>query len=429
MSRFVSASVVFASCVSLVIACSSSSNKPPPSTDGEFDAGVGNRPRPDVDAADAADAADADADANASNTCRSLTKDGDETDVDCGGTCEPCALGKGCRTKSDCNGAAECENKICALCHDNVSNGDETDVDCGGKACGPCSVGKRCEVATDCRSAACKNDACACPQDMTIVALASGGAYCIDQSEVSKGQYNKFITANVPVTDQTGACLAANETFVPRGAWPPAESPGPLEFNLGLPVHYVDWCDAVAYCTWAKKQLCGAIGGAPLAPADANQAAKSAWYNACSAQGTKTYPYGAVAYDPARCNGDGAGVAGPPTGGPTVNTRGAGFGYAANEDDGVYAVAISDRTGTISGPAHNVCHGGSVGVYQMSGNLAEWEDSCDGAEATSTCRVRGGSYADANGPSPLRCDAERAVERMPAARDTLKDLGIRCCAY
>ena len=30
---------------------------------------------------------------------------------------------------------------------------------------------------------------------MTIISLAAGGAYCIDQSEVSKGQYNKFITA------------------------------------------------------------------------------------------------------------------------------------------------------------------------------------------------------------------------------------------
>lgn len=397
----------------LIIACSSAETRPPPSLNGEGG--------PPDDASPLGEAGDAEVPAS----CRNTTKDDGETDIDCGGkSCLPCALGKACTEKKDCAEGAECENKICALCHDNKTNGDETDVDCGGKACGPCTVGKRCAGAADCRSNSCIATACACPPDMTIIALSTGGAYCIDQSEVSKGQYNKFITANVPVTDQAAPCLGANTDFIPHGAWPPAVDPGPLAFNLGLPVHYVDWCDATAYCKWAKKQLCGTINGAALPPTDANVAAKSAWYNACSAQGTKTYPYGAVPYDPSKCNGDGAGTTGPGGG-----DRATGFGFTSNQDDGVYQVAVSDNNGAISGASHTACQGGSVGVYQMSGNVAEWEDSCDSTALGAACRVRGGSYAESNNPTSLRCDAARTVARMPTVPSDLKDVGIRCCVY
>ncbi|MDB4933792.1 MAG: hypothetical protein JWP87_764, partial [Labilithrix sp.] len=308
---------------------------------------------------------------------------------------------------------------------DGIKNGDETDVDCGGKACGACTVGKVCNVPTDCRSNACTNNACACPKDMTIIALSTGGAYCIDSAEVSKGQYNKFITANVPVTTQTGACLTSNADFVPRGAWPPAAVNPTLAFNLGLPVHYVDWCDAFAYCKWASKQLCGTIGGGTLAAADRNTAAKSAWYNACSAQGTKTYPYGNT-YSSTFCNGDGVGSAGGAT-----DARGSGFGFSSNGDTGVYEVVTSDAVGNITAPAHAGCQGGSVGVYQMSGNVAEWEDSCDGTLASSSCAVRGGSYNAAADPAALTCASARTEVRMPAVADPdpLADIGFRCCVY
>jgi formylglycine-generating enzyme required for sulfatase activity len=270
---------------------------------------------------------------------------------------------------------------------------------------------------------------------MTIISLATGGAYCIDQSEVSKGQYNKFITANVPVNTQTGSCLAANTTFVPRGAWPPATTPEVstganaatnLAFNLSLPVHYVDWCDAAAYCKWANKELCGLINGGTLPQASSADQEKSAWYNACSAQGTKTYPYGAVPFDNARCNTDGLGATGVVVNG---NERNTGFGFGANQDANIYVVSVSDAVGNISAAAHQACQGGSTGVYQMSGNVAEWEDSCDGTLATSSCNVRGGSYADT--ANTQTCASARPIVRMPAVADPdpLRDIGFRCCQY
>src|SRR5437868_720460 len=56
---------------------------------------------------------------------------GDETDVDCGGSCPACATG------SACTGGADCASLVCAAgrcaaaaCDDTRKNGDETDVDC-----------------------------------------------------------------------------------------------------------------------------------------------------------------------------------------------------------------------------------------------------------------------------------------------------------
>ncbi len=56
---------------------------------------------------------------NDSNTqkisCFDGIKNGDETDVDCGGSCNPCPT-----------------------CDDGIKNGDETAIDCGGTLCEPC---------------------------------------------------------------------------------------------------------------------------------------------------------------------------------------------------------------------------------------------------------------------------------------------------
>ena len=65
----------------------------------------------------------------------------------------------------------------------------------------------------------------------------------------------------------------------------------------------------------------------------------------------------------------------------------------------------------------------------MSGNVAEWEDSFDGATATSKCRLRGGSYLDNHDPTALSCAAERSVLRVPTNDVDLEDVGFRCCQY
>ena len=49
-------------------------------------------------------------------SCFNGIKDGDETSVDCGGSCAPCAT-----------------------CDDGIKNGDEEGIDCGGSDCAPCT--------------------------------------------------------------------------------------------------------------------------------------------------------------------------------------------------------------------------------------------------------------------------------------------------
>ena len=93
--------------------------------------------------------------APAADTCHDRVRDGDETDVDCGGGCGACIGSAGCAIGSDCKSGA-CDAGACraASCEDGVRDGLETDVDCGG-GCGPCARGRRCWVNGDCASGNC----------------------------------------------------------------------------------------------------------------------------------------------------------------------------------------------------------------------------------------------------------------------------------
>jgi hypothetical protein len=99
-------------------------------------------------------------------TCGDLIKDGQETDVDCGGTdCAPCLDGKKCSTGSDCVSDV-CTDGLCAVssCTDGVKNGHETDKDCGGPDCPKrCPDGDDCAAPTDCASGVCQGGTCKAP--------------------------------------------------------------------------------------------------------------------------------------------------------------------------------------------------------------------------------------------------------------------------
>jgi hypothetical protein len=90
------------------------------------------------------------------NQCLDHRQDGDETDADCGGgTCRGCALGQACLLDEDCaNQACDTLTLRCISnqCADHRLDGQETDVDCGGGACGPCFVGQGCHSNFDCQA-------------------------------------------------------------------------------------------------------------------------------------------------------------------------------------------------------------------------------------------------------------------------------------
>lgn len=101
--------------------------------------------------------------APAVDPCSDGKRNGTETDVDCGGECEPCAEGKSCKAGGDCAGG-QCNDRVCAPAHcgDGKASGDESDEDCGG-SCALCALGMSCETSADCEGGNCAGGTCAAP--------------------------------------------------------------------------------------------------------------------------------------------------------------------------------------------------------------------------------------------------------------------------
>jgi hypothetical protein len=95
-------------------------------------------------------------------SCNDSTKNGGESDVDCGGqtSCNRCNIGQTCTVNGDCT-TGFCSNGVCSqTCGNGVKDGTETDVDCGGPACPRCNDGRSCAVANDCLANNCQSGIC-----------------------------------------------------------------------------------------------------------------------------------------------------------------------------------------------------------------------------------------------------------------------------
>lgn len=121
----------------------------------------------------------------AAASCTNKTRDGDETDLDCGGSCPGCGEGASCLKPADCKSGL-CTDNVCALpsCTDKAQNGKETDVDCGGGTCGPCAPGKICLVGSDCATQWCDVGICqhprTCKQLHELNPALPSGVYTLD---------------------------------------------------------------------------------------------------------------------------------------------------------------------------------------------------------------------------------------------------------
>jgi len=116
------------------------------------------------------------------SSCLDNTKDGDETDVDCGGSCLACDDGKKCSKDEDCL-SYYCKAGVCAppSCTDGLQNGLEPDVDCGA-SCPACTINKSCNKDSDCISNFCRPVTRKCSVSSCIDSLQNG-----DESDVDCG--------------------------------------------------------------------------------------------------------------------------------------------------------------------------------------------------------------------------------------------------
>ena len=64
---------------------------------------------------------------------------------------------------------------------------------------------------------------------------------------------------------------------------------------------------------------------------------------------------------------------------------------------------------------------GYAGVYDLNGNVDEWEDSCDGPGKSGWCCSSGGAFV--NGLGSLACGCTYLIARYQA--DSVS--GFRCC--
>lgn len=99
--------------------------------------------------------------------------------------------------------AGSCENlAIRPTCFDGIRNGNEADVDCGG-SCARCWLGRSCGSGADCTSGTCSADRrCACPDAQTTFEVDSSRGEIFEAAEWSGGTITRSLSLGCGVTVQ-----------------------------------------------------------------------------------------------------------------------------------------------------------------------------------------------------------------------------------
>jgi len=222
-----------------------------------------------------------------------------------------------------------------------------------------------------------------------------GNTFCIDTTEVTNAQYQTFLDAKVDPKSQPPKC-----------AWNTSFETATIDGGANLPVANVDWCDALAYCTWAGKYLCGSATGGkkqgPVTLEGTSDFTTHQWMIACSAGGRLRYPYGAQP-KPSSCN-----------------------------------TAEYDAGKTLPVATINTCVGGYIGLHDLVGNVWEWydgpcradaglepvgPDAGDGGPHADDCWIKGGAFTSRGAEFDCRFDGQGV------RRDLKNDsVGFRCCS-
>ncbi len=220
-----------------------------------------------------------------------------------------------------------------------------------------------------------------------MVRLASG--FCIDATEVTRGQYRAWLATRPSFAGQPAAC-SSNRSFLPDATCGNADEVCQAGDFRSHPVVCVDWCDAEAYCRAAGKHLCGSLAGGSLGYFEYDDVARSQWLNACESGGSQPFPYGS-------------------------EPRAGACNTAESDVGSTWPVGAStDCQSPVAGYA---------GVFDLSANVWEWEDACNDAQKPAVCRVRGGSYRQAASDTACQLGTSYWARLESSPR-----VGFRCCA-
>lgn len=203
----------------------------------------------------------------------------------------------------------------------------------------------------------------------------------IDATETTRAQYAAWLATAPSTSGQDPDACSNNQAFEPSATC--LGSPGVC--TVGCDQHpqvCVDACDARAYCEAAGKRICGKLGGGPILPGPEPVNEVSQWYAACFSGGVHNYPDGG---DPATSQTDGYD-------GDACNAVDKGLGTTT---------PVGSNPGCVSAEAS------FAGVFDLSGNVNEWEDYYSKVGGTTQFRMRGGSYASSGGTAPVRSPLRR----------------------
>lgn len=253
-------------------------------------------------------------------------------------------------------------------------------------------------VACDPTLEAARGDLCVAKQVM----VGADARFSIDVTEVTQRQYALWLrtTGATDLATQDASLCAWNDSFEPnseRSCTQGTDTKACIGPNCGnYPQTCVDWCDAYAYCLAVGKRLCGRIGGGHNVYDDPALAetGSSQWYAACSSGGLHEYPYGDV-YQPSYCNT---------------------YDYWVQPTEYRMLPVRWLETCQASAPF--------AGVFDLSGNVWEWEDACrvDTNTMARFCKRRGGDFSETT--DLVGCSLQREL----AMQQSNPRLGFRCCS-
>lgn len=230
------------------------------------------------------------------------------------------------------------------------------------------------------------------PGPAMVQIAAPKGKLCIDTREVSNAQYAEFEAT--PSKPALPAYCSFKTTPSPANPLPAAKD---------LPVVNVDWCDAVQYCAWAGKRLCGGFGGGHVVRSGTTISGyvdDSQWTAACENNAGTLYSTG-----------------------DTYPGGDAGVCNITNNGGMVWSVSSGAGCKGLAPPFDQ--------VLNLTGNAGEWEDNCTNYDTTGTpgnvvCLVRGGT--------PSTCCVNdfdyacRAANIITTRATRSGKIGFRCCS-